>query len=89
MEACHGKLGRGNDSIDNLEWKTKQQNNHDDKRRDRSKGNKFTPDQIVEIRQKSAAGVSQAALAKEYDTYKSYIGQIVRQEVWADLEEVV
>lgn len=75
----------------NLYWATPQQNQADSIRHgtkargERAGHRKFTAQKVRGVRTKYRMGISQEKLAQLYITSQSYIGRIVRREVWAHI----
>ena len=91
MEACDGPLGQLVDSLGNLSWKTKKENNTVDKERDGSimrgmkNGNaKLTENAVREIRRLRGI-VSQRKLARRYDVALATIDAIQSRKIWKEV----
>lgn len=79
-----------NNRATNLEWCTHKENSQHMIKSNRtnppvgarSASAKLTREQVLAIRSKSANGVKQAILAKEYGIHVVYVGSIVRRKNW-------
>ena len=93
MEACHGPLGRLNNSITNLSWGTRKKNN-EDKVRDgnslrglKNPNSKLLENDIILIRKLYLEeGIRQRQIAKIFDVSQGQISAIVRKEFWSWVE---
>lgn len=88
-DCCHGKRGSLDDSLDNVYWGTKSQNNGADKFRDgtllfgeKNHWAKLTNEDVIEIRRLYMIGYTQTELAKMFNITKSAIWRIVHGINW-------
>ena len=87
-EVRHLDGNPANNEVANLAWGTPAENAADRERHGttvrgtRHHSARFTPDQVLEVRSRHAAGASQYSLAKEFAVSKTAIWKIVNERVW-------
>lgn len=81
----HLFLGTRQDNVDDMMRKGRGGHSKNPQRGERSALAKLTPQQVLEIRQRNAAGESQGALAKEFSVGQPTIHKIIHKERWAHL----
>ena len=89
---CHGPLGCGVNTVDNLRWDTYKANTADRQRETPVRGSKIgnsklTEDQIPLIHEAYASGETQVSIAKRLGMTQGTIGKIIRGEIWGHLCE--
>jgi hypothetical protein len=78
----HKDYNKQNNSVDNLEW-CKESENMRHLIQGARHSRFLAPDAVLEIRQRHAAGESQASLAKQFDRSPGAICQIVNNQTFA------
>lgn len=86
-ESCHFDGNPANNTLDNLRWDTKAKNGADTSLHGKLKGIKnpkvkLTEAQVIEIRQRVAAGEYQKVVAHNYGTTQANVNSIVLRKTW-------
>lgn len=88
MQACHNDGNPANNALSNLRWDSVKANRADARRHGTmSRGSrhhmaKFTEDEVREVRNLVAAGVTQLSLAKRFGVKASVICNMVKRKTW-------
>lgn len=87
-ECCHGDKGKLDDSLDNVYWGTKSQNQLDrirdgtDMRGEKHPNSKLIKDNVIEIRLLWENGVDQDTIAKRFNIRQATVSGIVLRKSW-------
>ena len=86
---CHGILGKSNNHLSNLSWKTSSQNNKEDKERDNTAilgekhfASKLKNTDIPVIRDLHTKGKTNKQIALIYNVSHSNISKIIKKHTW-------
>jgi NUMOD4 motif len=89
-QACHGRLGKQYDGVDNLYWGTPERNQGPDRVRDgtsnqgeRSIRAKMTEPIVADCRRRHLAGVPQVILCAEYGVTSGAMSNAIHGRTWA------
>ena len=94
MEALHGPAGKLDNSLANLRWGTKADNQADRLRDgtsnhgERNSQHRLTSESVEEIRRRYAAGETQKVLAAAFGVGRMTISDIVRGKSWQHVPQV-
>ena len=90
-EVLHGIAGSLNNSVENLRYGTRSENEQDkkrdgtDRRGERAHSSKLTEQKVLRIRELLLAGVTQKEIAAQFSIHKNYVSLIKRRVTWAHI----